>query len=90
MACRELFEFALLFNRLNINGPLHFQTGMLFETLQAFGAMARFPDPRQNRASPPATSHGKNVQLQQGSGDQGKTPRAPALGGASALKHGAG
>ena len=32
------------------------------ETLQAFGAMARFPDPRQNQASPRATSHGKNVQ----------------------------
>ena len=26
-------------DRLNIDGPLHFQTGMLFETLQAFGAM---------------------------------------------------
>ena len=62
---------ALLFNRLNINGSLDFQTGVL---LRHFRPSVRHP--RQNRASPRATSQGKNVQLQQGSGGQGKTPRA--------------
>ena len=41
MACRELFELALLFNRLNINGPSHIatQTVVLFETFQALSAL---------------------------------------------------
>ena len=35
-----VFELAQPFNWLNNNCPLHFQAGVLFETLQASGAMA--------------------------------------------------
>ena len=102
----SLAELVWPFNRLNIDGPLHIanQTVVLFETLQALSATVLwapwYSSITQDRArgfrmqGKTGPVHGrrpkKNVQLQQGSGSQGKTPRAPALCGSSVLKHGAG
>ena len=39
MACRELFELALLFNKLNINGPSHMACRVLFELTLLFNKL---------------------------------------------------